>query len=302
MPGTVAVAVQMSHVPNSAACLAAIIAVICEPVLQPACHPDSVTHASCATNRCIPTAVQLTLHACFLCKCFAVTLQVLLVGTHDCQILALNPTNGSVTASMDWLQNADKAAGQIRSIVVHDDNQALVKYILHVRKHLVRYCRICFSLLGDNVADPDRGDGSSVTAQHAAPPVHPLYSVFYSSGVLACHNEQPRSGASVWSASLESLPAHQQGCSACVRVEHTNVYVTLQHGPQWLHHSSKSRLTFSNLGPAPYEAGPVWDKMFDAAVQGGWWSVPQILSAGGVLLTQASHNRVAVWHFPDNPD
>ncbi|KAL0034455.1 hypothetical protein WJX79_003077 [Trebouxia sp. C0005] len=58
--------------------------------------------------------------------------QVLLVGTHDCQILALNPTNGSVTASMDWLQNADKAAGQIRSIVVHDDNQALVKYILHI--------------------------------------------------------------------------------------------------------------------------------------------------------------------------
>ncbi|KAL0024622.1 hypothetical protein WJX77_004265 [Trebouxia sp. C0004] len=36
--------------------------------------------------------------------------QVLLVGTHDCQILVLSPTDGSVIASMDWLRTADKAA------------------------------------------------------------------------------------------------------------------------------------------------------------------------------------------------
>ncbi len=205
---------------------------------------------------------------------------------------------------MDWLRTADKSAGEICSIVVHDDNQALVAYSLHLRKHLVRYCRLCFSLLGDNVADFDRRFGSSFTAQHyCAPPEHPPYSVFYTSGVLACHNEQPHSGASLWSASLESLPAHQQGCSACARVEHTNVYVTLQHGSRYLQHCGKSRLTFGYLGPAAYDKELWWDKMFAAAAaQDCWWSPPQILSAWGVLLTQASRNRVAVWHFPDVPD
>lgn len=248
----------------------------------------------------MPSAVQITLIACFLWKLLAVTLQVLLVGTHDCQILALSPTDGSVIALIDWLRTADKAAGEINSIVVHDDNQALVAYSIHLRKHLVRHFCLCF-LLGDNVADLDRGGGSSLTAQHGAPPKHSLYSVFCTSGVLACHNEQPHSGASLWSAVLKNLPV-QQGSSACARVEHTNVYVTLQHGPQYLQHCGKSRLTFANLGPAAYKEGQAWDKMFAAAAQDCCGSPPQILSAWGVLLTQASQNRVAVWHFPDIPD
>ena len=229
-------------------------------------------------------------------------LQILLVGTHDCQILALSPTDGSVITSMDRLRTADKAAGEIRSIVLHDDNQALVAYSLHLRKTLVCYCRLCFSLLGDNVADLDKGGRSSFTAQHCAPPEHPQYSVLYTSGVLACHNEQPHSGARLWSVSLESLPAHQQGCSACARVEYTNVYVALQYGSQCLQHCDKSRLTFGNLGLTAYDKGLWWDKMFAAAAQSCCGSPHQILSAGGVLLTQGSRNRVAVWHFPDIPD
>ena len=206
---------------------------------------------------------------------------------------------------MDWLRTADKAAGEIRGIVLHDDNQALVAYSLHPRKDLVRYCRLCFSLLGDNAAEFDRRFGSSFTAQHhGAPLQHPPFAVFYTSGVLACLREQPHSGASLWSASLESLPAHQQGCSACARVEHTNVYVTTPQTSRYLQLCRKSRLTFGYLGPGSYDKELWWwDKVFAAAAaQDCCGSPPQILSVCGVLLTQASLNRVAVWHFPDVPD
>jgi len=235
------------------------------------------------------------LNAFSLWKCFAVTLQVLLAGTYDCQILALSPTDGSVIATIDGLRTPDEAVGEICSIVVHDDNQALVAYSAPLRKTLVRYCRYSFSLLRDNAAVLNRGGGSSLTAQHGAPPEH---SVSCRPGVLACHNEQPHSGASLWSAVSRSLPLQQQRSNACARVEHTNIYVTLHHGP----HSGKGRLTFANLGLAVCKEGLVWDKMFAAAVHSCYESPPQILSACGVLLIQASRNRVAVWHFPDVPD
>ena len=280
------------------------------PALQHAQQQLLLSVHQCLQSRCN--------HTCQLChkqthnqccsayadrwKCFSVTLQVVLVGMHDSQILALSPTDGSVIASMDWLRTADKAAGEIRGIVLHEDNQALVAYSLHPRKDLTRYCRLCFSLRGDNVAKFDRRFGSNFTAQHhGAPPEHPPYAVFYASGVLACYNEQPHSGASLWSASLESLPAHQQSCSACARVEHTNVYATIPWRSQYLQLCGKSKLTFGYFGSMAYDKELWWDKMF-AAAPNCCGSSPQILSACGVLLTQASLSRVAVWHFPDVPD
>ena len=232
------------------------------------------------------------MNAFSLWKCFAVTLQVLLVGTYDCQILALSPTDGSVIAIIDGLRTPDEAVGEICSIVVHNDNQALVAFCAPLRKTLVRYCHYSFSLLRDNAAVLNRRGGSSLTAQHGA------HSVSCRPGVLACHNEHPHSGASLWSAVSRSLPLQQQRSNACARVEHTNIHVTLHHGP----HSGKGRLTFANLAPAVSKEGLVWDKMFAAAVHSCYKSLPQILSACRVLLIEASRNRVAVWHFPDVPD
>ena len=213
---------------------------------------------------------------------------------YDCQILALSPKDGSVIATRDGLCTTE--IGEICSIVVNDDNEALVAHGAPLRKTLMRYRRYSFSLLRDNVADLNGGGGSSLTAQHGAPPEH---SVFCRPGVWACHNEHPHSGASLWSYLSINLPLQQQRSNLCAQTEHTNIYVTLHHGPQF----GKGRLTFANLGPTVSKEGLVWDKMFAAAaVHSCCGSPPQILSVCRVLLIQASWIRVAVWHFPDVPD
>ena len=74
------------------------------------------------------------------------------------------------------------------------------------------------------------------------------------------------------------------------RVQHTNVLFGLD----------KTELTCISLGPVKSDGK--WVKTFAAVPEDHHYSQPLILSAYGVLLTSATSNKIAIWHFPDMPD
>ena len=74
------------------------------------------------------------------------------------------------------------------------------------------------------------------------------------------------------------------------RIEHTNVLLGLD----------KTELTCMSF--VEFDGIRLWARNFAAVPEDHHYSEPLILSACGVLLTSATSNKIAIWHFPDMPD